>query len=183
MRIGCLAWGSLLWKTGPLKLASNWRDDGPLLPIEFARVGDKGELSTVIWEGRAPQRTWWAVVKADDLDQAREMLRQREEIAEDKPQWLGSLPARHDHPCMKVIEQWMARQDIDAVVWTALPPRYADDEGRPPDADEAVRYLDGLTGEDREHAENYIRQIPASLATAHRSAIENRLGWKPYRVW
>ena len=54
MRIACLAWGSLLWKTGPLRLASGWKDDGPVLPIELARVGDKGELSTVVLEGAAP---------------------------------------------------------------------------------------------------------------------------------
>ncbi|MGI4777874.1 MAG: hypothetical protein ACRYGA_07090 [Janthinobacterium lividum] len=184
MRIACLAWGSLLWKTGPLRLASNWKDDGPCLPIEFARVGDKGELSTVILEGRASQRTWWALVDAVDVTVAREMLRRREQIAADKPEWLGSLPsiatAPGSHPCVSAIDEWRTDNGLDAVVWTALPPRHAGEEGRTPTTDEAVDYLDGLTGDTRDHAEDYVRRIPPSLTTACRTAIERRLGWTPY---
>ncbi|RZL56018.1 MAG: hypothetical protein EOP70_08240 [Variovorax sp.] len=180
MRIACLAWGSLLWKTGPLKTASEWHDNGPDLPIEFARVSDKGELSTVIREGSAPQRTWWALLDTNDIDVAREMLREREQIAQEHPEWLGSLPSGVDYPCATAIGEWLARHDLDAVVWTALPPRYADEEGRAPTADEAVDYLDGLSGDTRSHAEDYVRQIPPSLATAHRGAIETRLGWTAY---
>lgn len=182
MKIACLAWGSLLWKTGPLRLASSWKDDGPRLPIEFARVGDKGELSTVVWEGCAPQKTWWALVDTQDLASAREMLRQREEIDADRPEWLGSLPSESTYPCADIIDRWLRDRKLDAVVWTALPARHLGEEGRPPTVDEAVLYLDRLEGEVRTHAENYVRQIPASLATHHRKAIEARLGWTPYRV-
>jgi hypothetical protein len=183
MRIACLAWGSLLWKTGPLRLASGWKDDGPLLPIEFARVGDKGELSTVLLEGAAPQKTWWALLEDDDLAAARESLRQREEIDPAHPEWVGSLPlvAASSHPFAPSIAEWLGRQRhrLDAVVWTALQPRHADAEGRVPSLDEAIQYLDGLRGETREHAEDYIRQVPPSLATAYRQGIEARLGWTP----
>ena len=182
MRIACLAWGSLLWKTGPLRLASGWKDDGPVLPIELARVGDKGELSTVVLEGAAPQKTWWALLQDEDLAVARESLRLREAIDPKHPEWVGSLPAVADdaHPCASEIARWLERQPcIDAVVWTALPPRHLDIEGRVPSLDEAIRYLDQLEGETREHAEDYIRQIPPSLATAYRQGIERRLGWTP----
>jgi hypothetical protein len=37
MNIACIDWGSLLWKPQPLKLASGWHRDGPLLPLEFVR--------------------------------------------------------------------------------------------------------------------------------------------------
>lgn len=37
MNIACIAWGSQLWKPHPLKLASGWHRDGPLLPLEFVR--------------------------------------------------------------------------------------------------------------------------------------------------
>jgi hypothetical protein len=40
MNIACIAWGSLLWKPQPLKLASGWHRDGPLLPLEFVRQSD-----------------------------------------------------------------------------------------------------------------------------------------------
>lgn len=182
MRIACLAWGSLLWKTGPLRLASGWKDDGPLLPIEFARVGDKGELSTAIVEGAALQKTWWALLEDERLATAREALREREAIDPKHREWVGSLPALDDCPCAGVIGAWLERQGLDAVVWTALPPRYADTEGRVPTLDEAVHYLDHLRGEEREHAEHYIRHVPPSLATAYREGIEARLGWTPRGV-
>ncbi len=185
MRIACLAWGSLLWKTGPLRLASGWKDDGPLLPIEFAREGDKGELSTVILEGAAPQKTWWALLQDEDLTIARESLRLREAIDPAHREWVGSLPAADavSHPCARQIEDWLKRQSgVDAVVWTALPPRHADEEGRTPTLDEAVHYLDDLRGEERTHAEDYIRQVPPSLDTVYRRGIEARLGWTPRGV-
>ena len=179
MRIACLAWGSLLWKTGPLRLASGWKDDGPSLPIEFAREGDKGELSTVILEGAAPQRTWWALLQDEDLGVAREALRLREAIDPGHPEWVGSLPSVDACPFARQIGEWLRLQQLDAVVWTALPPRHADVEGRAPTLDEAVHYLDHLEGEEREHAEDYIRQVPPSLDTAYRRGIEARLGWMP----
>lgn len=185
MRIACLAWGSLLWKTGPLRLASGWKDDGPLLPIEFARVGDKGELSTVLLEGAALQKTWWALLEDDDLAAARESLRQREEIDPAHPERVGTLPwTEASQPFASPIDEWLHRQgqQVDAVIWTALQPRHADTEGRVPSLDEAIGYLDGLQGETRQHAEDYIRQVPPSLATAYRQGIEARLGWTPRDV-
>lgn len=179
MKIGCLAWGSLLWKTGPLKLASSWHDDGPMLPIEFARVADAGELSTTLCEGMAPQRTWWVLLQDEDLAEARESLRQREQVDVEHPEWIGSLPASRSFFCSEQIGQWLKRQDLDAVVWTALPPRFDGVEGQPPSVDQAVDYLEQLQGEVRAHAESYVRQIPSSLATGFRKAIEMRLGWIP----
>jgi len=32
VKIVCIAWGSLLWEPGPLKLASGWQPGGPALP-------------------------------------------------------------------------------------------------------------------------------------------------------
>jgi hypothetical protein len=48
MKIAVLGWGSLLWEQGVLRLASRWRTDGPWLPIEFARLSDRGRLTLVI---------------------------------------------------------------------------------------------------------------------------------------
>ncbi|RYZ12038.1 MAG: hypothetical protein EOO24_04585 [Comamonadaceae bacterium] len=180
MNIACLAWGSLLWKTGPLLLASPWRPDGPRLPIEFCRVGDSGELSTALSDSAELQGTWWALLDAQDIDTAREQLREREQIDPSRPDWVGTLPGRSDGPQAVRIAQWMSGRPVDAVVWTALPPRIDGVEGRHPDAREAVAYLRSLGGETRGHAEDYVRRTPASLATATRRAIENGLGWTPY---
>ena len=180
MKIVCLAWGSLLWKTGPLVLASSWHEDGPVLPIEFCRVGDGGELSTAICPGAAPQRAWWAVLAADDLAQAREQLRAREEIDAHHPEWVGSLVNGVAGPSAPpAIQEWLESSRFDAVIWTALPPRIDGDEGRCPELPEALKYLDRLTGETREHAEDYIRRVPPSLDTEYRKAFVEYLGWRP----
>jgi hypothetical protein len=188
MKIACLGFGSLLWKPGALTLASDWRPGGPALPLEFARVGDGGELAVTICDDVPPMPTWWACLQTDRLAVALESLRQREEIDPAHPEWLGSCLAggaatatpSPDERTTARVARWMQGQALDAVIWTALPPRPADkQEGRMPSAAEAVAYLDGLAGDVRDHAEQYVRRVPVPLATAYRAAIEKALGWTP----
>jgi hypothetical protein len=35
-RIAILAWGSLMWRVAGLRVRGRWRDDGPILPLEFS---------------------------------------------------------------------------------------------------------------------------------------------------
>ncbi|WP_295855421.1 hypothetical protein [uncultured Xylophilus sp.] len=180
MTIACLGWGSLLWKSGALLLASTWQDDGPRLPVEFARVGDGGELATALCPGAALQSTWWALLATDDLATAREQLRIREAIDREHPEWVGSSDRAADDAASRAIEAWRRERGLQAVVWTALPPRIDGCNGRCPGPGEAVAYLAGLAGERRAHAEDYVRRVPPSLATVNRQAIATALGWRPY---
>lgn len=179
VKIACIAWGSLLWEPGPLKLASGWRPDGPLLPLEFVRDSDDSdELALVLHEPAPPMPTWWALLDTTDLDAAREMLRQREKIRPEYPQWVGSIPNPHGPVDMRV-SAWMADRGIDAAVWTALPAKFAKVSERAPSPHEAVAYLAGLQGEVRAHAEQYVRKIPKEIDTLYRRVFEERLGWTP----
>ncbi|TWI68954.1 hypothetical protein IP91_00016 [Pseudoduganella lurida] len=182
MNIACLAWGSLLWKPGPLKLASGWHPDGPHLPLEFARDSDdSAELAIVLCEGVPAVPTYWAYLDAPDLDAARAMLQAREKVREDRPEWIGSIPAVGGADESPAIAAWMKARRIDAVVWTAVPPKFAGVEGRMPTQEEAVAFLDGLTGTTREEAAFYLRRTPAHIDTRYRRAVEARLGWRPLR--
>ena len=181
MRIACVAWGSLLWKPGELPLAGDWQPGGPALPLEFARVGDLGELAIVLCDGAPDAPTYWAELAVDDLDQARELLRQREAI---EPRWaglVGSLPAddADEGPWHPRIAAWARARNLDGVVWTALPPKSPGGASAMPTADEAVAYLRGLQDERAEHAECYVRRVPADIRTPYRQVIEERLGWTP----
>jgi 1-acyl-sn-glycerol-3-phosphate acyltransferase len=49
MRIAVLGWGSLIWSPGNLKIDREWHEDGPFLPIEFARVSQDGRLTLVLF--------------------------------------------------------------------------------------------------------------------------------------
>lgn len=48
MAIAILGWGSLIWCPGNLRIRGPWRHDGPVLPIEFARISADGRLTLVV---------------------------------------------------------------------------------------------------------------------------------------
>lgn len=178
MRIACLAWGSLVWKWEPLQLASSWSEDGPALPIEFAREGDGGELATALCTGVSDVQCLWALLAEPDLRTACEQLRVREQIPAKRRDGIGCIPTLDASSVYDArIARWAEARDIDGVVWTALPPRSKGVEGRMPTVDEAVTYLQGLQGEVLAHAEDYVRRVPRSIATGYRTVIERRLGW------
>lgn len=188
MKIACIAWGSLLWEPCPLKLASDWRPDGPPLPLEFVRDSDDSDELAIVLHAPAPlMPTYWAELATDDLAAAREMLRRREKIRPELPHWVGSLPhggVRSITPGADEarIAGWMKTQGIDAVVWTACPAKFAKVSERAPSAHEALAFLDGLRGEERANAELYVRRVPKEIRTLYRGLFEDRLGWTP-QTW
>lgn len=191
MNIACIAWGSLLWKPGRLKLSSGWHPGGPPLPLEYGRDSDDSEeLALVLCPGRPAVPTYWAYVDATDLDAARAMLAAREKIAPGHPEFIGSMTAADgaagqpgpDHgPIHRAIAAWLRTRRIDAVVWTALPPKFAGAGGRMPSSAEVIGFLSRLEGETRQAAEFYLRRTPPHIDTRYRRAIEARLGWRPLR--
>ena len=58
-----LAWGSLTWEPKDLNFIKEygWQNDGPLLPIEFARISNKGRLTLVITENGTPVTTYFTI--------------------------------------------------------------------------------------------------------------------------
>jgi len=174
MKIACLGWGSLIWKPAALPLRGDWQKDGPLFPIELCRVADGGELSTAICPDAAPLPVLWAWLAVDNLEQACAALADREQIPAARTDGVGRLRVSGTHG--GPLHQWATARQIDAVVWTALPPRYADTEGRLPALSEAVDYLAGLNGDTRAHALSYVRQLAAQIDTPYRRAISHSLG-------
>ncbi len=181
MRIACLGWGSLMWKPGVLPAQLPWRHDGPALPIDFARVGDGGELAAVICPTAPFTKVMWTVLSTGSLAEAREFLRAREQIPSHQPWLVGDTVTCDPSQRFRAqIAKWARRRDIDAVVWTALPPRFDGDINRAPSEKEAVEYLAALPAGKAAHAELYIRSAPRFISTGIREAIEQQLGWYPY---
>lgn len=182
MNIVCIAWGSLLWKPQPLKLASHWHPGGPPLPLEFARDSDdSAEVALVLCEGAAPMPTYWAYLATQDLATARAMLGAREKVTPARPDWIGSIPSMDGAQEDARIGTWLRAQGIDAAVWTALPPKFDGCAGRVPSGEEVVARLARLAPAERELAEEYVRRTPAHIDTAYRRLIEARLGWSAHR--
>ncbi|MFC5478681.1 hypothetical protein [Massilia suwonensis] len=182
MKIVCIAWGSLLWKPEPLKLASGWHPSGPRLPLEFVRDSDdSAEVALVLCEGAAPMPTYWAYLDTDSIDAARAMLGAREKIVAGRPEWIGSIPPVDGAAVDARIAAWLRARAIDAAVWTALPAKFGGENGRIATADEVVTRLNGLDPEQRALAEEYVRSTPAHIDTRYRQLIAARLGWTPRR--
>ncbi|MDU1189995.1 MAG: hypothetical protein E6990_18885 [Enterobacter sp.] len=102
-------------------------------------------------------------------------LREREAIPEDRCDGIGSLLITGRDT--GILTTWAREKGIEAIIWTGLPPRSASQEGRVPAVDEAIAYLDGLSGETRSHARDYICRVPAQLDTPYRRVIKDVLGW------
>ena len=78
MLIAVLGCGSLVWDPRCLRVKKPWYEDGPWLPIEYARKSDDGRLTLVIFPQAAEVQTLWAESTYDTLTEARKNLRSRE---------------------------------------------------------------------------------------------------------
>ena len=175
MKIACLGWGSLIWKPGKLPLASEWQPDGPAMPVEFSRVGDGGELATAVCMNAPLVQVYWALLSAGTIQQAISSLREREQIPASREDGVGLLILKSKQT--GELASWAAQKKLDAVIWTALPPRFDGLEGRIPCIEDVLDYLSSLAGEKRKHAQDYIKQVPAEFATPYRKAIREHLSW------
>jgi hypothetical protein len=179
MKIACLAWGSVTWDPRALPIRRQWFSDGPFGRVEFARKSNDDRVTLVLCEEAEPVRLMWAQMDATELEDAREALRQREGLtAKDWGKDIGSWQLGEVEPALiSGVATWVARSDIDAVVWTALRPKFGTD--RTPTEDEVVAHLRSLRGARRENAERYVRRTPRQVDTKYRRRIESELGWTP----
>jgi hypothetical protein len=177
--IACLAWGSLVWDPRGLPIRAGWFEDGPMVRAEFARQSSDGRITLVLEKSAAPVRSLWAVMDRADLAAAREALRERESIPVQRldlvPGWVLNSSAP---PLILDLEQWARGRAVHGVIWTALAPKFQGN-ARAPTGDEVVKYLGGLTGGERDRAEEYVRRAPRQIDTAYRRRIEAALQWFP----
>ena len=176
--IACLGWGSLIWDPRDLPIRRYWFDDGPLIPLEFARQSKDGRITLVIWPDARPVRSLWALMDSDSLEEARERLRLRE--GRTKPEYIGKWSRGRLSPVsIPGLSEWALARNVDSVVWTALPPRFKGENNRQPGVEDVLRHLRGLSGTKRDATEEYIRRAPRQIDTAYRRRIEAELQWLP----
>jgi hypothetical protein len=86
----------------------------------------------------------------------------------------SALAVRRHPQCVQAIANWLAANDFDAVIWTALGVKFKDAIAVRFSVDEAIRYLGGLEGEQRTKAFEYIRRAPEEVKTPVRAAFKER---------
>lgn len=185
MNIACLGWGSVVWDPRELAVKGDWFNDGPFLPIEFARQSRDNRITLVIAsdQGLPLVRTLWIPLALDSILDAVEALRLREGVLKkNKDIHIHSVqsgPYDGSDDIFLTIAKWATQQSLDAVVWTALPPKINDEE-RFPTSDEVVAHLSDLRGPELSNAKRYVKMTPRQIDTPNRREIEAKLGWD---VW
>ena len=188
MKIAILGWGSLLWQPKDLQFDKEigWSENGPMLPIEFARISEDGRLTLVITEDVKEVKTYFAISNSETLEEAVLNLADRESCGRGQ---IGSYDKSKKNFSTKVffennILEWINNTNIDAVIWTNLGENWEvkNDNGEVIDTivpHERVDYLKNLKNHKRALAEEYIRRTPTQIKSHYRSLIEKELGWKP----
>lgn len=167
-RIACLGWGSLIWDSGKLP-TKGWFADGPFVRAEFLRQSDNGCITLVLHASAPASRAYWALLDVQTVEEAVEALRTRERIPKTKAGAIARWCTNEAPPSLiENLVTWAKTKQVDAVVWTALPPKFDKTEHRVPSAEDVVNYLRGRTGSVREIAERYVRRAPKQINTPYR---------------
>jgi hypothetical protein len=179
VKIAIIGWGSLYWNPGNLDIKPGWHKDGPMLPVEFARVSQDGRLTLVLVDGVPEQLTLWADSKKATLKDAAADLQAREGCG---PCGIGSWP-RLDHRSRvstydELIGSWVESKGLDGAVWTALGPKGPNGEEEVVPEGDRLEYLRGLVASGREaKSREYFEKAPEQIATPFRELVRRELGW------
>lgn len=151
--IVCVAWGSLVWRPENLPVRTEWFDDGPQLPVEFARQSRGSLISLVLCPGRPTVSTCWAVLDVPDMRVAQRALGQREwSEALRHPQWMADNIGCWERDRggrgaeSTGIGEWASQHGFAGVVWTGLPCKFRGQNGTMPTEDEVIEPLRSLSG-------------------------------------
>ena len=185
MKTAILGWGSLIWQPKELKFDANigWKENGPVLPIEFARISKDGRLTLVITPNGTEVPTLYSVSCFDSLVLAVLNLKKREGTSE---KYIGSYNKSKDEfspidfSFKENIKNWIQTTDFDAIIWTNLPEKLNLENvtKTEKDPDGRIDYLQNLKGFESALAEEYIRNTPKQIATKYRNQIIKTLGWE-----
>lgn len=182
MKIAVIGWGSLVWNPETLLVSENWHNDGPSLPVEFARVSSLGRLTLVLYPTANYVQSLWNLSSYSTLPEALENLRRRERTPDISN--IGFMEVQSgEHRCAAVpslateIKRWALSKGVDAVIWTDLSSNFSKKLHRDLDETNVIKYLKELPDNQKEEARNYIQKAPVQIETRFRAAIRRELRW------
>ena len=76
-----------------------------------------------------------------------------------------------------IVGEWASpNPQLDAVVWTSLPPKFAEVDGKVPTVEMVITHIQNLPQPEREKAVRYIRETPPQIKTGYRERLEKAFG-------
>ncbi len=190
MGIAVLGWGSLVWCHKGLRVKwVKWKEDGPKLPVEFARISNDNRLTLVLYPEYTEQLyvpVLWNCMDFETVDEAIENLRIREgpigkptdkeNIGYTNKENNDKYAHEDNRGLLPRIKQWANEKGIDSVIWTDLLPKGTTHEKL---NEEVIAHLTKLEGCEKKIAEEYVRKAPRQIRTPIREKIEKEkeLGW------
>jgi hypothetical protein len=177
MKLVCIGCGSHLWNPGVLRCVGGWHADGPSLPIEFARTSQDGRLTLVLTLGAMSVPCLWTELEYTSPHHAQEVLAGPEGCTlPGIGLWPGDPPP---HPPALTPSQSGPPRGPDAVVWTALTPKFEGVDGNAPgSAEAALTYLKQLDSRQLAKAQEYVERAPVQVQTNFRAVFESELRWR-----
>lgn len=183
-RIACIGWGSLIYRPGRLATRGQWLNDGPQLPVEFARESSNGHITLVICPAVARVPTRWVLLDLPTVELARIDLGHRE-YAKATQKWIDESIGFWDresetHHGMEAetIAAWALAKGLDGVVWTNLPCGFKANRGVLPSIEDVLAHLGNLDGPALKEAENYVRNAPTEVDTVYRRQMAEHFDWR-----
>lgn len=175
----CLGWGSLIWDYGDLPISHEWREDGPKLPLEFARKSIDARMTLVVCKQGTLCPTLWSALSSTSLEEARKALAKREGLPSIKNAAFWTSSGASDHLGAELVGAWANKLGFAGAVWTGLPPKspVTDKNNDYPSIEEVISHLKGLDVHSAVKAEEYVRKAPNQIATEYRARIVEELGW------
>lgn len=178
MKIGILGWGSLYYDKRQLKILDDkWYSDGPILPIEFARISSKSKkLTLVISPAFDEVRSYYAISALNDLETAIQNLAEREETIVNNIGHInfktGAVKTKKmEAELKKSLAIWNMQHNFDALIWTDLNENFNASINIPFSLEASLKYLENLHTDEFERAADYILKAPLQTATKHRTAL------------
>jgi hypothetical protein len=178
MRIAILVWGSLFWDPRNLSFNGNWHFDGPLLPIEFARISSGNRLTLVINRESQAVQTLYCISAQDSIQEAIINLAEREgTINLLNIGFIGfesnrvSVRAEHEF-ILPMLRDWNTDKKFDAIIWSDFGNNFVDQSGMDFTFGNIVRFLTRLNEAQLREALRYIVKTPQQVGTDFRRGIQ-----------
>lgn len=181
MKIGIIAWGSLITSKGDLSTKhDNWFSDGPMLPIEFARISKDNRITLVIFPPFEDVVTYYNISTFNELELAKDNLAKREGTTLSNIGFINFktgeiISKKIPIELKKTFSIWNFNKDFDALIWTDLDENFKLKMKRPFSLEASIEHLKSLSPEEFEKAKNYILSSPENTQTRHRKALTDFL--------